>query len=674
MNRKERRSTKSQGSQINHPLDSVFQEAMRLQEAGRFDEAQIRYREILNFDPEHAPSLHMMGMIAHELGRNDIAEELIRRSISLNPKDFSSHNSLGNVLKKLGRYEDAITSYKKAVNLSPDFVFAYNNIGITFLLLKRTEDAFKYFRKAEALNPNLADTLNNIGLALQLQNKTDESTAYFKRAIEIKPDFLEALNNIGNNYRSQDKYYEAIPYYRQALALNPNVPGSLVGLGILLRICGFMDEAISCFKRAIDLEPTPDRYAHLLMAMIYASFVSPQELAAMSRKYGQTFADPLLRQRPLVRNLTHDRKLRIGYVSPDFNNHAVSYFFEPLLKLHDRKNFEIFGYYNNTRDDPITKRLSQEFDHWHNIWGMTDDDAADLIESDNIDILVDLAGHTAHNRLLVFARKPAPVQVTWLGYPATTGIKAIDYRITDFYAEPVGMTESLNVETLWRLPGIFSCYQPHANSPAVIDHPPFEDNGYITFGCFNNFFKVTDPVLETWAKIMAQIPDARLLLEIANLDKPEFLADTKERLQRLGLPMDRVILELRKPENQFVLYNKIDIALDPFPCVGGTTSLDTLWMGAPLITLAGDHFTSRMGVSILTNAGLPELIAENKDQYIKLSVDLASNKDRLRATRHNLRHKIAARPLMDQVGFTKNMESAYREMWIKYCAAHGDKQ
>jgi protein O-GlcNAc transferase len=314
--------------------------------------------------------------------------------------------------------------------------------------------------------------------------------------------------------------------------------------------------------------------------------------------------------------------------------------------------------------------LKKEFDHWRDIRRLDDDAAADLIEADQIDILVDLAGHTGGNRLLVFARKPAPVQVTWLGYPGTTGMKAMDYRISDNFAEPVGMTENLNVETLWRLPQIFCCYQGHESNPAVIDHPPADDNGYITFGCFNNFIKVTDPVLETWARILARVPDSRLLLEIRGLDGPQFRSDVETRLQRLGLPLERVILEPRKKVNQFVLYNKIDIVLDPFPCVGGTNSMDAVWMGVPFVTLAGEHFASRMGVTVLTNAGMPELIAKNMDEYVAVAVGLALDRQRLRDLRHNLRQKVENSPLMDAPAFTRNMEAAYREMWRRWVAVN----
>ncbi len=345
-----------------------------------------------------------------------------------------------------------------------------------------------------------------------------------------------------------------------------------------------------------------------------------------------------------------------------------SFFLAPVYQR-DKEKFEIFAYSKTDKEDSVTADIKNHFDHWRDIRYLKDEAAVQLIENDKIDILVDLAGHTAHNSLLTFARKPAPVQVSWLGYPATTGMKAIDYRITDSYAEPVGMTEHLNVETLWRLPDIFCAYQPHKKTPPVIDHPPFEDNGYITFGCFNNFTKVTDTVLETWAKIMAQVPNSRLLLEIAGIGSMKVLNEIRERLINSGLPLERVTIEQKSKTNQFVLYNKIDIALDPFPCAGGTTSMDTLWMGVPFVTLAGRHFVSRMGVTILSNAGLPELIADNIDDYIAKAVDLAQDRERLRKLREGLRERFAASPVMDQEKFARNMEDAFRQMWKNWVSA-----
>jgi protein O-GlcNAc transferase len=269
---------------------------------------------------------------------------------------------------------------------------------------------------------------------------------------------------------------------------------------------------------------------------------------------------------------------------------------------------------------------------------------------------------------MIFARKPAPVQATWLGFTTTTGVKAIDYRITDAYADPPGMTEHLNTETLWRLPATFCCYQPRAGIADPIDHPPRDDNGFTTFGCFNNFTKVTDRTLKRWAEILTRVPDARLLLEIFGIDGEDFRRETEARLTRLGFPLDRVILEPRKRSNQYVLYNKIDLALDPFPFNGGTTTLDALWMGTPVIALAGEYFTARMGVTILNNVGVPELIAEDEAAYVDLAVRLATDPSQLRAVRDGLRQKMAASRMMDFAAFARDMEAAYRGMWRRWCA------
>jgi protein O-GlcNAc transferase len=787
------------------PVQGLFDQALRHHQAGQLAEAERLYRRILALDPDHADSLHLLGVLAHQAGQLDIAADLIGRAIAVRADIPSFHNNLGNILKDQNRLNEAETRYRQALMLKPDYPEASNNLGVTLQSLGRLEDAATCCRRAVGLRPNYAEALFNLGNILKDQGKADDALAYFQKSMEIapdadahtgvgdilqdqgksdeaithyksalalKPDSPEALNGLGLSLVSRSRPDEAMPYYERAiilkpnsieiihnlgnllvgrgkiddavallmrgLALKPDSPALLHSLGLAfaakerfdeaveyyrraiacdpaywLSYCnigallhslgrvdesvafltdalalepdsahilnnlgatykdtGNLDEAIKCFRRAIMCKPelAAVSYSNLLMTMVYTASIFPQELTATAREFGERIANPLLRARPLPCDADPERKLRIGYVSPDLRDHAVNYFLGPLIKLHDRKQFEVFAYSCNKTDDAVTSRLKRDFDHWRDIKTLNDDQAADLIEADQIDILVDLAGHTGDNRLLVFARKPAPIQVTWLGYPATTGMKAMDYRITDIHAEPVGMTEHLNTEMLWRLPEMFCCYQAHVNSPAVIDHPPFEDNGYVTFGCFNNFAKVTNPVLAAWAKIMAQTPESHLLLEIRGLESPQFRSEVEERLRRFGLPVDRILLEPRKRSNQFALYNRIDIALDPFPCAGGTTSMDTLWMGVPFVTLAGGHFVSRMGVTILTNAGMPELIATTIDEYVKLTTNLALDKDRLRGLRHNLQDRVAASPLMNQAAFTHNIEAAYRQMWRRWCA------
>jgi predicted O-linked N-acetylglucosamine transferase (SPINDLY family) len=642
-------------------------------EQRNFDEAAVHFERALVLKPDAAEAWSNLGNVLREQGRLDDAVTRYKRALALRPDYAEAWNNLGSALHTQGKPDEAVRQYERAIALNPGLADAHNNCGNAFQVQGKLIEAIAQYERAIALNPAFSDAHNNLGKLLHEQGRFDDAKTHYERALTLRPDCAEFLNNLGTVFVTQNKFDEAVPFFERALALNPDPVETLNNLGGMFFVQGKSEDAIACYRQALAVKPNSGKtYDNLLRIMVHTASVSPAELAATAREYGERLADPLRRQRPLIRDRNPDRRLRIGYVSPDFRNHVVNYFFESLLKLHDRQQFEVFAYSSALREDTVTARLKQEFDHWRGIQFQNDDQVADLIEADKIDILIDLAGHTGNNSLLVFARKPAPVQVTWLGYPATTGMTAIDYRITDIHAEPVGMTENLNTETLWRLPEIFCCYQAHENSPAVIDHPPFEDNGYVTFGCFNNFSKVTAPVLETWGQILARVPNSRLLLEISGLESPRFRAGIEARLQRFALPFDQLILVPRKRSNQFVLYNRIDIALDPFPCNGGTTSMDTMWMGVPFVTLAGDHFVSRMGVTILTNAGIPELIAKDREEYVSLAVNLALDKERLRSLRHNLRQKVVASPLMNQPTFVHNMEAAYREMWRKWCAEQSE--
>ncbi len=546
---------------------------------------------------------------------------------------------------------------------------------LTLINLKKYDDAQRFLEEIIKYKPDYPDSFFQLGNIFMAQNQFEKAIEQYMQVLKKRPDVFENLNNIGTAYYKLKKYDDAVFYYKKALAIQSDVEHILWAVAVCFAERGALDEAIGYYRRTLNISTKKTQiYSDLLLTMIYAESVTPEALAEEARKFGKNIAEPVQRKKSFANGKDPERKLRIGYVSPDYRDHPIPYFLEPLLKLHDRKNFEIFSYSNTSYDNPIMERMKKSADFWRDLRDLNSDAAYSLIYSDQIDILIDMAGHTAANSLMVFARKPAPVQVTWLGYPATTGMKAMDYRITDHYVEPVGMTEHLNAETLWRLPKIFCCYQGHENSPTVIDHPPFEDNGYITFGCFNNFMKVRDPVLAAWGRILKQVPNSRLLLEIPNLDDPKFCKTVEDRLKKQDVPMDRVMLELRTRTNQFVLYNKIDIALDPFPCCGGTTSMDTLWMGVPLITLAGQSFVSRMGVTILTNAGLPELIAYTTEKYIELVVDLAQDRARLKKIRHNLRDRFSSSPAMDQKSFTQDMEEAYRGMWRKYCVADENRK
>ena len=619
-----------------------------------------------------AAALFQNGLNAEKQGDAAQAETFYRQALAITPDFSQAHCNLGHVLSRAGRREEAARHFLRAAQIDPRMAAAHYGLGTILRDLRRPDEALRCFLNAAELAPD-ADIYANIGVLYHLKGLYNEAHASYVRALQCDAGHIDTLNNMGALNGQIGRYDEAEACYQQVLAQHPDNMSAINNLGIFYKTTGQLEKAMACYRRGIDIQPNSSMYHNLLLAMVYAPGVAPESLTETARAFGAHMTAGIRPgpRRPVDR--TPERRLRLGYVSPDFRRHAVNYFFEHLLANHDREGFEVFAYSNTAGEDHVTKRLMASFNHWRDICNKDDDEAAAMIEADGIDILVDLAGHTGRNRLLLFARKPAPVQVSWVGYPATTGLAAMDYRITDIHAEPPGMTEHLNVEKLWRLPEIFCCFGPPDGMPAVADRPPFADSGHITFGCLNNFTKVTDDVLSAWAEILRRVPDSRLLLEIKGLEGARFRAEVDGRLRAAGIDAGRVDLLPRRPENQYVLYNRIDIALDPFPCNGGTTSMDALSMGVPFVTLAGRHFVSRMGVTILTNAGLSGLITETREEYIGKAADLALDRGRLTALREGLREKVMASPVMDQKRFAAHMEDAYRGMWRIWCAQQQEK-
>jgi predicted O-linked N-acetylglucosamine transferase (SPINDLY family) len=404
--------------------------------------------------------------------------------------------------------------------------------------------------------------------------------------------------------------------------------------------------------------------------MNYHPGMEASAIAEEHRRWNQVHAEPL---RPFILPHTNERspsrRLRIGYVSPDFRAHSVAYFLEGLLEHHDHSQVEVFCYAEVANPDAVTARMEQLAGHWRRITGMPDAEVAELIRHDGIDILVDLAGHTANRRLLVFARKPAPVQVTWLGYPNTTGLDTIDYRLTDHFADPPGSTEHLHSEQLIRLPQSAWCYRPLENPPPV-SAPPVHDTGHITFGCFNAMPKINRPLLELWSGILLAVPGSRLLLKNASLGETSMQHQLWKQLQEMGIGPERVEMVGCVPDlsGHLGMYGRVDIALDTFPYHGTTTTCEALWMGVPVVTLAGKTHVSRVGASLLSNLGHQEWIASIPEEYVKIAVELAKDLPRLTALRSTLRERMQASPLMDAAGFARDIEAAYRKIWRTWCA------
>jgi len=638
-----------------------------LKELDRLNEAEASYIKAISIKPDLAEAYNNLGVILQELGRLEEAEASYIKAISIKPDYAEAHNNLGNVLKELDRLNEAEASYIKAISIKPDLAEAYNNIGNTLRKLGRLNEAEASYRKAISLKPNYAEVFSNLGNILKELRKLDEAEETCKKAIVLKPDYAEAYNNLGNILRKLGRLNEAEASFRKAITLKPDYAEAYNNLGNLFKQLGRLLEALVSFNKAIELKVNFfDAHSNRNLCLNYSSLWSPlfiyKQHLEFEKQFGRFEIKPPLNP-PLKKNFSE--RLRIGYVSADFKKHSVAYFFEPLLRHHNSNVVETFCYYNNIVIDATTKRLKTTCDHWRSIFGITDSEVVNLIRDDKIDILVDLSGHTNGNRLLVFAQKPSPIQINWLGYPNTTGLSAIDYRFTDIIADPIGEADRLHSETLLRLPNGFQCYQGNEKVPIDIELPQ-NNRKQITFGSFNNASKLTQKVIETWSKILLAVPKSRLVLKFPTLNNNTTYYH--EMFRREGIVEERIkFYECSSTvEEHLKLYNKIDIGLDPFPYNGATTTCEALWMGVPVITLLGDRHVGRVGASILTNVGLKDFIVQDINRYIKVAVEMAANTNYLKKLRANLRVRMQSSPLCNGISFAGDVESSYLNIWNEY--------
>jgi len=493
-----------------------------------------------------------------------------------------------------------------------------------------------------------------------------------RRIVGVAPNDVQTNCLYGVVARQLGKDELGLCLTRRVIRINPNIAEAHYNLGIIYAKQGLPAEAIKSYDRALAIKPAYiEAYDNKLLAMHYLDSLSPAEIYQAHQKFAERFETPLKSMwQHHANTLEPERRLKIGYVSPDFCRHSVGFFIEPILAEHDKSKVEIFCYYNHTQHDAVTDRIMASADHWVTCGGMSDNQLAARISADAIDVLVDLAGHTSDNRLLVFARKPAPVQVTWIGYPNTTGLTAMDFRLTDAQADPEGGTEQWHSEALFRLPHCFLCYGPPADCPEVSALSTLEKE-QITFASFNNLTKINDAVLRAWADILHRVPAARLLIKGSVTIDQSLHERILQVFVRKGLKRERVHLLTRTKSfrEHLLLYNNVHVALDTFPYNGATTTCEALWMGVPVISLMGKTHVARVGGSLLSTAGLDELIATDREDYIRIAVELASNKDRLGRMRQNMRARLRNSPLTDARGATRSLEDAYRTMWRIFCSS-----
>jgi len=682
-------------------LDRALDTGVRCQNAGQMEEAKQIYIRILEQQPNHNGALHNLSIIAVSAGDVHLAVELAQRAATLSPVSAKLRSGLGFALEAAGLHEraelefqtalrldpncvdalccrgtalrakgllkEAIVSYQRAITLDPHHLFARNNLGEAYLTCGKLEEAAASFRLSLEEQPNGFMAVANLGIVLQLQGDLDAAEGYLQKAMEMEPNnaFLHA--NLCQNRMLAKRYGEAIAGIQDALRFAPDVAELHVLIGRAYAVQGRLDDALSSYRQALALQPKfPIFHSVALFMFHYSPDWDAPALAAEHRIWGERFADHL--GRPGYRHANQPdpaRKLRVGYVSADFRLHPIGFFMDAVLASHDRNAFDIVCY-SSGQPDPWTERLRVNVPLWRTINGLGDGELAQLIEQDRIDILIDLAGHTDGNRLLMFARKPAPVQVSWMGYFNTTGIRAMDYLIVDSQIAPLD-EQAPFVEEALRIPGCYLAYQVPDYAGPVAPAPCIE-RGFVTYGCFNELSKVGTHAVPVFSEILRQNPTSRLVMRNRPFADEATRNLYQQHFERCGIEPGR--LDLLGPCSHieyFQSYAQVDITLDPFPYNGGTTTCESLAMGVPVVNLRGDRFVSRLGSTILHNAGLDDLITHSQAEYIEKAVELGRNPARLAEMRTNMRQKLAASTLFDTAGFTKKLESAYRGVWQHWC-------
>ncbi len=646
--------------------DAAFNLGLALAETGDFDEAISVLRDVVRTKPGHGPARIGLGNALAGRGYFDEAVTSYRSALEIRPQDSQAWLGLGNAYHALGQVSDAANAYERAVLLEPGSAANHSNLGNVLREMGRIDEAIVECRRALRLNPNSAEAHNNLGLALRADGQFEEARDSFQEAIQLSPETAQIHNNLGNALRSLGNLDGAVLSFQEAIRLDPKYADTFRNLGNVYKDMGEIDLAIASYRRAVEIDPScPEVHGNLVYALSFNPKSTTEDILAESLEWDRRHAQRLRsRIRPHSNDPSPERPLKIGYVSPDLRQHVVGANLEPLLRHHNREQYHVYCYANNSRHDAFTERLRGHAHAWREITGVPDDAVAEAIRADKIDILVDLALHGAGNRLMLFARKPAPIQVTYLGYCGATGLEAIDYRLSDPYIDPEDSDLSCYREETIRLPHTYWCYQPLGDTPPINPLPAL-DAGYVTFGCLNNLGKVSRPALDLWIQILASTPRSRLLLQVpAGSPRTKLL----EYFSRNGIASNRVTFADRASWARFLQnYQAMDIALDPFPFNGGITSCDALWMGVPVVTLSGKTSVGRGGRSILSNLGLPRLIAATPGEYCEIAHDLAADLSRLSDMRAGLRERMEHSPLRDATGFADDVEMVYRQIWRKWC-------
>ena len=613
-------------------IEKTLDLAVQNHKKNNFQVAENLYKEVLEINPNHFESIFLLGTLSIAIKNFDRAIQLLNQAILIQPDHAQSHNNLGVVFKELGEIQKAMSCYEKAINIQPNYADAHNNLGVVFRELGEVQKAISCYQKA----------------------------------ISIQPDYADAHYNLGNVLDKLNKHQEAIICYEKVIQINPNYVAAHYNQGNALKELGEFKKAISCYQKAINSKHNyAPAYNNMLFTLLYLEKTDSKYYLSKTKEFRSSLKpinnDLLLKYQFNIK----PKKLRIGFVSGDFREHPVGFFLLDTLNHLKNNDLELIAYSNSQIEDSLSIKLKSHFTIWHEIASQSNMNVINKIRKDGIHVLVDLSGHSEKNRLPIFINKPAPVQVSWVGYPGSTGIPEIDYLIGDPFVTPENMNGHFT-EKIFRLPNIWVCFTAPDFDVQISDLPVIK-NGYVTFGSFNHLSKINDEVISLWSKILKSIPNSKIFLKTKQLNNSYLKEKIISKFKENGINLNSIILEEGTSRSKLLnSYNKVDIALDPFPYSGGVTSLEAIWMGVPVLTKKGFKFASRTTESIIHNSGMSDWVANDENEYVKKAIKFSTNLELLTGINKSLRQVALESPLFNSTLFAKQLNNAFWEMWNNF--------
>ncbi len=632
---------------------------------GRHNEALVCYNKAIELQPSHAEAYSNMGNVLDELNRFDEARQALERALQIRPNYPAALSNLGNVYKGLRDPVSAEKSYREAIRIDPNFAQAHNNLGSLIEGRGDIPGAEICFREAVRATPGFAEAWYNLGGVLKRTGRYVMAVQAFRQALATRPVYAEAHNNVGVTLKELGQHDQALFHCRTATQQRANYVEAINNVAVITEELGMLDESLANYRAALTLRPDyMEIRSGWLLALNYDGRLDPDTIAQEHHIWGKMYVTRFP-PAPYKNTRDPDRRIKLAYVSPDFRRHPVGNFIEPSLESHNREQFEITLFSDVEARDVVTDRLEKLSERWVNVANDSYDDVYRKVRELEIDILVELAGHTARNRLPTLLQRAAPIQVTYLGYPNTIGIPQIDYLITDAIVDPPG-EERLFTENLIRVDGCFSCYRPRDDAPAVMPSPALE-KGVVTFGSLHSLSKFTPPVIDLWCRVLHAVPNSKMLMFRTTL-----VNETAERVRgefaKRGIDPARIDLRGHVPPAGYLTtYYDIDITLDVIPWTGHTTACESMWMGVPVVTHLGNRHAGRMVASVLHAVGHPEWIGNTLDEYVEIAARMAADVSSLANSRLKLRDEMAASKLCDGPAFTRQLEAVYRQMWRTWC-------